>query len=252
MTRWTLSRDALIKLSWVSFSQAGLMIVGGMAFLPLQAQSQPEVPMPASTISTPTASNHITMHHTALENALLNSTQLTQWLDRFRPPNSGQPRSTGNGSSRSGGLRCNADEPAMQPLLPADNYGWSLAEQPEIFVDVSGTTARQALLIMRSEDGSDYRQAFVPVPKAAGFSGFSLPDSAPLATDQTYQWSLSFICGEYFTLSDPMINGWVRRTESSPAIEQLLSEGSLQEQVQWLSENGYWYDLTARIVPIAQ
>jgi len=146
-------------------------------------------------------------------------------------------------------LRCSATEPAIQPLLPVGKYGWSLAEHPEIFVDVSGTTAQQALLVMRSEDGLDYRQAFLPVPEAEGFSGFSLPEGTqPLATNQTYQWSLSFICGDYFTLNDPTITGWVRRIDTSPAIEQAVSTGSPQEQAQWLSENGYWYDLTAMVV----
>ncbi len=253
MTRWIFNRDALERFPWRSFLWISLLTVGEMLLLPLQSQALPDPPTPetAATESS-VVLEQVSMspsNHSSLDQAVLSSTQLGQWLDWFRPPSTGQPESTGNGSSRDGILRCSANEPAMQSLLPAGKYGWSLAEQPEIFVDVSGTTARQALLIMRSEDGLDYRQAFLPVPEIDGFSEFSLPaEAGPLTTNQTYQWSLSFICGDYFTLNDPTIAGWVRRIDSTPAIEQVLSEGSLQEQAQWLSENGYWYDLTARVV----
>ncbi|MEL7331886.1 MAG: DUF928 domain-containing protein, partial [Cyanobacteria bacterium J06560_2] len=185
--------------------------------------------------------------------ALLSTTQLGQWLDLFRPPRTGQPRTTGNGSSRDQ-LSCGPTEGAIRPLLPAGKYGWSLEERPEIFVDVAGTSAREAIMIVRSEDGSDLRKALISIPdigtRPHSFVGFRLPDEAePMQIDQTYQWSLSFICGEYFTLNDPTITGWVRRVEAPSQIEQTLGvEPSAEMEAQWLSENGYWYDLTARVI----
>lgn len=247
-TRLIFSRDALKRLSWRSFLGIGLCAVGETMLFSSQAQAQPELLVPEMILPESAVSTQVSTHHSS-NYAVLGATQLGQWLDWFRPPSTGQPRSTGNGSSREGLLRCSATEPAIQPLLPVGKYGLSLAEHPRIFVDVSGTTAQQALLVMRSEDGLDYRQAFLPVPEAEGFSEFSLPEGTqPLATNQTYQWSLSFICGDYFTLNDPTITGWVRRIDTSPAIEQAVSAGSPQEQAQWLSENGYWYDLTAMVV----
>ncbi|NJM97740.1 MAG: DUF928 domain-containing protein [Phormidesmis sp. RL_2_1] len=187
-----------------------------------------------------------------IQQSSLSSTQLSEWLRRFRPPRSGQPLTTGNGSSRDG-LRCNAAEPSMQPLLPADKYGWSLEARPEIFVDISETSATQALLIMRGENDTDYLLARLPITNTNGIVGFRLPDHVPaLIPNQTYQWSLSFICGDYFTLNDPTITGWVRHIEKSPESEQVLNTRSAQEQAEWLSENGYWYDLAALLVAASE
>ena len=164
------------------------------------------------------------------------------------PPQEGKPRSTSNGSSRDQ-RSCNASEPVMQAQLSPDRYGLTLEARPKIFVETQGTSARQALLIMRSKDSEGqtyYRQAVLPVSDTQGLSGFQLPeDSLPLEIGQTYAWSLSFLCGEFSTPNDPTFTGWVRRMERTPEAEQILDTASVEDQAHWLSENGYWYDLIA-------
>lgn len=184
----------------------------------------------------------------SVSSQLLSATQLGQWLRRFRPPQEGQPRSTANGSSRDQ-HSCNANEPAMQAQLSPNKYGLTLERHPTIFVDTRGTSAQQALLIMRSQDRDGqmyYRQATLPVSDTEGLSEFRLPEEIPpLEIDKTYAWSLSFLCGDFSTPSDPTFTGWVRRTEKTPEAEEILNKTPFEAQAYWLSENGYWYDLIA-------
>lgn len=206
--------------------------------LPVMAQ-QNNAPSSASP-STSTARTELSSRSTLLETV----------LERFQPPATGAPDSgtVGNGSSREG-FRCSMNEPFMQPLLPNERYGLTFAERPEIFVNIPSTSAKEVLLVFRNEADTDHRQVFLPVPETVGMVGFQLPDTIDgLAIGQTYRWSLTFICGHYFTLNDPSITGWVRRVESTPEADQVLAERSPDDQLEWFSENGHWYDLTQQLV----
>lgn len=161
----------------------------------------------------------------------------------FQPPDGGAPDNTGNGSSRNE-YRCPDDQVAMRPLLPDSGYGLTFQERPEIFVEISETSAQTALLVFRSTTGTFYYDAQLPIQAIDGIARFQLPEEAPaLEPNQTYQWALSFICNEHFSLNDPTITGWVNRQVLSADTKQTIATYRNDEHIQWLGENGYWYDL---------
>ena len=105
------------------------------------------------------------------------------------------------------------------------------------------------LLVFRNESRTDFQEVILPIQSTNRIKKFQLPaETHGLSTGETYQWSLSFICGDYFTLNDPSITGWVRRTEITPEIQQILAEPSRQRQAEWLGNNGYWYDLVSQLI----
>lgn len=176
---------------------------------------------------------------------LIDSEEVKGWLELFRPPDSGRPDDTTNGSSRDG-LRCLAEEPLMQPFLPEEPYGLTLQARPEIAIDIPATSARQVLLAFRNESGSAVHRVILPVPATAGLASFRLPDNVPsLEPAQTYRWSLTFICGEYYRPGNPAVTGWVRRMLPTAETNEIMATRSPAEQARWLSENGYWYDLSS-------
>lgn len=171
--------------------------------------------------------------------------ELEQWLTEFKPPGIGRPERTGNGSSRRP-LNCSPDEPVVTPLLPADRFGLTLQERPQIFVDISATSAKQVFLTFRGESTEDYHQTMLPIADQVGRVGFGLPNDVPALTPGvTYQWSLTLVCGDFITLNDPIVTGWVHRTEPDPGQPAAHTLGS---RAQWLSEHGYWYDLVDLVV----
>lgn len=205
----------------------------------------------AQTTSNPSTSRPSTSSSPSTNSST--SSGWTNWLRFFRPPTTGVPSSTGNGSSREG-LRCSVDDPFMQPILPDPKdglYGFTLEQRPEIFVEIPKTSAQKALLVFRHETDGDTQRVFLPIP-AMGSEGatvsFRLPDEVPgLLIGETYQWSLTFICGDYYSLNDPTVIGWVQRQEQTAELDEVLGTRSPQAQIEWLGENGYWYDLVARL-----
>lgn len=164
----------------------------------------------------------------------------SNWLTQFKPPDVGRPETAGNGSSRRP-LSCSPDEAVMTPLLPADRFGLTLKDHPQIFVDMPETSAKQVFLTFRGESTEDYHQTLVPITNQTGWVGFGLPDNAPALTPGvTYEWSLTLICGDFMTLNDPIVTGWVHRAEVDTS---QTMDNAPEAMAQWFSENGYWYDL---------
>lgn len=224
---------------WARFSQFALVsgTVFSLGITPSVAQSIAQ----ASPFSQESAQENSTQR-------LLEPVEVSGWLDLFRPPNTGRPKDTTNGSSRDG-IRCLVEEPLMQPLLPEGRYGLTTKARPGIVVDIPETSAQQVLLSIRNESDNSVYQAMLAIPETSGPVSFRLPEDAPpLAIDQTYRWSLTFICGDYYTPGDPAVVGWVRRVEPSAEMTESMAARSPDEQAQWLSENGYWYDLSDYIL----
>ncbi|MEM9215124.1 MAG: DUF928 domain-containing protein [Cyanobacteria bacterium P01_F01_bin.150] len=249
-------RRTVITSSWVKLALSLAIVAPTLVSVPdAIAQSRP--PQRASKHSSsnqPSSSQTTSSRSTANPSPNASTTSgWGNWLRLFRPPNTGVPSNTGNGSSRDI-LRCSYDEPLMQPILPAPEdgaYGLTLKARPEVFVEIPHTSAQEALLVFRNEANGDVQRVFLPIPTAeneAAMVSFRLPDESPgLVVGETYQWSLTFICGDYFTLNDPTIIGWVQHQEKTAEIDELLTERSPQAQMEWLGINGYWYDLVDRL-----
>lgn len=161
--------------------------------------------------------------------------------DGFEPPGDGEPEETSGAGSRDG-RACTVDEPAIRPLMPARNFGLTLADHPTVFAHLPETSAKQVALIVTDEAGTYYERAFLPIPDG-DIAAFSFPPNfAPLTVGSNYQWRLVVVCGETVDPDDPVLSGWIQRT-ARPFEPPRLSQRSPIEQAQWYAQNGYWYDL---------
>ncbi|MEM7065356.1 MAG: DUF928 domain-containing protein [Cyanobacteria bacterium P01_B01_bin.77] len=157
----------------------------------------------------------------------------------FEPPGDDRPDNTRAGGSRND-LACNADEPPIQALLPVSQYALTRQARPEIFVQLTDTSANSAVLVFEDRQADYYERVVVSIPEGESFVNWSLPDSAAaLVVGKNYRWSVSLICDQFLRPNDPVLSGWVQRTEADNLLLNLDGEAYAQA----LAAEGYWYDL---------
>lgn len=170
--------------------------------------------------------------------------------NNFEPPGDDAPDSTVGAGSRTNSA-CPGDEGNLRSHMPERNYGLTTKDQPGIYVQLSNTTAQQVVLAFRNEANTYYERAFLPLPdidsQAETLIRFALPDQAPpLAVGENYHWTLVLVCGETVQPDDPILTGWVQRTATFPS--RPIKHGA----VEWLAQNGYWYDLLDALYRVSQ
>jgi hypothetical protein len=169
----------------------------------------------------------------------------------FRPPKTQAPRTSTGGASRDAST-CGADmsattEASVTPLLPKTNIGLTLAERPPILVYVPQTKAKKALFALRDEQGQQYYQTTLALPKKPGVIEIQLPSSvSALKISKNYQWSLVMICTEELEPDSPWVSGWIRRVES----ERSFNSQSSLEVASQLASMGIWYDSLATLAEL--
>lgn len=176
------------------------------------------------------------------ENTNTNSDQKIVFLDNFEPPGEGKPKDTGVGGSRDG-KRCSAAQRPIRALMPKGNFGLTFQAQPNIYLYLPETSAKQVVLAVQDEAGTEYARTFLPIEINNNIASFALPQTKiSLTPGKNYQWKISVICGEYLKPGDPTFSGWVQRVKSIDTQKQ-LGEKTANEQIQYLGQHGYWYDL---------
>ena len=162
------------------------------------------------------------------------------FLDDFEPPGDDKPKDTGAGGSRDG-AKCNTDEQPIRALMPKGNYGLTSKPQPNIYLHLPQTSAKQVVLAIQDEAGTEYERAFLPIETNNNIASFSLThNKMTLQADKNYQWKISVVCGEHLKPGDPIFTGWVQRVKPSNPNKLLDDNG---EQIRYLGEQGYWYDM---------
>lgn len=149
------------------------------------------------------------------EEALEDSEKTTDLLEMFNPPGDGAPEDTEVGGTRNSDS-CLPEEPSIRVLMPKNNYGLTLKKLPQIYLDLSQTSAKRVLVTFKDETGIYYETALLPieVKKSRDLASFTLPNSvAPLEIGKNYQWFITVICDRYVKPSDPTFSSWVRRVE---------------------------------------
>ncbi|MGH1394591.1 MAG: DUF928 domain-containing protein [Trichormus sp.] len=169
----------------------------------------------------------------------------------FKPPKTQAPKTSTGGASRDAST-CGADmsattEASVTPLLPKTNIGLTLAERPPILVYVPQTKAKKALFALRDEQGGQYYQTTLALPKKPGVIEIQLPSSvSALKIGKNYQWSLVMICTEELEPDSPWVSGWIRRVES----ERSFNNQSSLEVASQLANMGIWYDSLATLAEL--
>lgn len=171
-----------------------------------------------------------------------NSQEKIVFVDDFEPPGDDKPKDTGAGGSRDG-LRCSATQPPIQALMPSGNFGLTYSPQPNIYLYLPQTNAKQVVLAIQDEAGTQYARAFLPIETNSDIASFSLPeDKISLRSGKNYQWKISVICGEHLKPGDPTFTGWLQKVEPTDTQKQLTVNPD-KEQIRSLGERGYWYDM---------
>lgn len=166
---------------------------------------------------------------------------------KFRPPKTSKPKDSSGAGSRDG-LRCPYEAP-IQVLMPRGNYGLTYQERPSIYIKLADKTkAQKVVLAFYNETLKSYQRAFLPI-NSSGIVRFSLPlDKKALVPGRDYQWSLAVVCGNSLQPDDPVFKGWVQRVARIPYIENLNQQKSIIEQITWLADKGFWYDMLDVII----
>lgn len=170
------------------------------------------------------------------------------------PPDEEQPDKTTGAGSRDD-RQCSQDaqnysaqtesqQPALQALVPKDNYGLTFSERPTFWVYIPKTSAKQIVLSIKEEGIKHHAQIFLPITGVSGIIGLTpSEDSKSLEIGKNYQWAVVMVCGDQPSPNDPVITAWVKRVAQSQQIDSSLN---LLEQAIRYGKKGMWYDaLTA-------
>jgi Domain of Unknown Function (DUF928) len=169
----------------------------------------------------------------------------------FKPPKDGAPKNT-NGAATRDGKTCLSDSSQTGkltvPILPRSHYGLTLSSRPEFLIYKIKTSAKQMLFSLKSEDGEQVYQAFLPLPSETGVVSINMPDDAPeLAANKKYKWTMAIICGKALRPDSPTIEGWIQYIPKSPALSAKLQASTPFDRIVVYGENGIWYDMVSSL-----
>jgi hypothetical protein len=168
----------------------------------------------------------------------------------FQPPKEGAPKVTTGAATRDGGACANNNSLDSQkrsalPILPQAQSGLTFASRPTFLAYVPPeTSAKQMFFSLKSEDGDQIYQTFLPLTSDQGLVAVSLPSAAPeLAVDRNYKWSMAIVCGQALRPDSPRIEGWVKRVARSSEISTKLQTLTPLDRVALYGQYGIWYDM---------
>ncbi|WP_414552431.1 DUF928 domain-containing protein [Anabaena sp. CCY 0017] len=171
-------------------------------------------------------------------------------LLRFKVPNVRGSRNLEAGAARG---QCSPQGiSAVLPAKPATMrtrqipVELTLSDRPTFFVNVSETTAKQALFLLRNEAGDEILlEKNLNLTANKGIMSYTLPDDfSGLEIGQKYRWRLTLLCdpkgGD--RSGDPVASGWIERVEPTPDVAQQLESATETERTVIYADNGYWHD----------
>lgn len=164
------------------------------------------------------------------------------------PPDDKKPEDTSGAGSRrdrqcpQDATFATANTPSNQlvSLVPASNFGLTLAERPTFWVYLPKTSAQQVVLSLKAGN-RHHSQTLIQIAGEPGVIGIKPSDDSPaLQVGKTYQWALVLVCGERPGPNDPVIVAWVRRV-ALPQPQNHFNQEALK-QANWYGRQGIWYD----------
>lgn len=161
----------------------------------------------------------------------------------------GRPGRRVGGGSRS---PCPAIEPPLTALMPASNWGRTIAERPTFwfYIPYSPQQAPAGEFVLQEEKGNDvYRTSFT-LPKTPGFVSFNTPpQAAPLEINQWYRWYFKVYCEPQTSSTPVFVEGWVQRVERTAELDRQLKAAEL-EDYRIYAVNGLWFDALAHLAEL--
>ena len=164
------------------------------------------------------------------------------------------PRRTAGAGVR-GAPACITTHPdqTLVALMPNDRVSLTASGQPSFFIFIPPNTAPEGVfeLHLDQEQAGSYVERLTLSGKP-GLVEVSVPPEIALQPDQSYFWRFSLVCDSRAPENNAIVQGYVQRTELSPAqmaeLEQ-ITPGTLAE-AEFYAENGIWHEATAILYDI--
>lgn len=188
-----------------------------------------------------------------LESALSAPSSLAGKKVIFKPPTTPAPRTTVGGATRGGkcGDIASQTNLGITPILPQTHHGLTLAPRPTFLVYFPTSSSKQIFFSIKSEDGEQEYQTYLPTPSETRIVAIQLPNVAPdLIVDKKYKWSLSMVCGLALRPSDPTVGGWVQRIATPQELSAQLKTSNPIAQITLYGEQGIWYDMISSLLAL--
>ncbi|GAB4196656.1 MAG: hypothetical protein Fur006_44370 [Coleofasciculaceae cyanobacterium] len=181
---------------------------------------------------------------------------------QYRPPiGIGTPARTEGGGTRSGSTS-NQTCPLVSgkpltALVPSNRFGVTVAPHPTFFVYMPAVSSQATPLSVEFDlqdgDGNVVYKSTFKTSGKPGVLTLTLPSQAgltPLAIGQDYKWSFTVMCRSDERSQDVTVEGWVRRVELNPGLNNRLQQASPQQQVELYAEAEIWHDALATLVQL--
>ncbi|MEA5568471.1 DUF928 domain-containing protein [Anabaena sp. UHCC 0399] len=175
--------------------------------------------------------------------------RLQNWQisQKFIPPNRQAPRTTAGGGSR--GDSCDlASNETLQPLIPQNKLGLTLAERPTLYWFVPQISVPTAHFSILDDKGIVYATT-VKLPNKPGIIGFTLPSNAPsLKVGKQYHWYFAIACNPEEPEKEMTVDGWIERIQTTSALSQQLARTNPQQLSQVYANAGIWHEALHTLV----
>lgn len=181
---------------------------------------------------------------------IVNINQVAQ----FMPPRGiGAPSRTAGGGSRDTGCG-NSEEisgsplRALVPSLPeSNNWAVTVAANPQFFVYVPKSSARNAEFALKDEDQNDVYRTKLPISGQEEIIEIRLPENTSLQVGKRYSWYFSMFCNTRDRSQNPSINSWSLRTELNSNLSAKIKQAAPIERYKLYAQNGIWHEAVATL-----
>lgn len=175
----------------------------------------------------------------------------------FTPPKEVGNAPTGEttgGATRNGG-QCNAyttnhNAQIATPLLPKGYPGLTVKERPTFFAYVPQTGATEASFTLLNSSGNLIYRRKVALPFKGGMVSISLPKTvSALEVGQNYKWFLEIHCLPTIDPDNPVVDGWVSRTQINTSLaRELEGAKTFHDRAVAYARAGIWYEAVSNMV----
>jgi len=178
----------------------------------------------------------------------------------FLPPEGVGSAPTGEttgGATRNGG-QCDAramdthdkSQEVARPLLPKSFPVLTVKERPTFFAYVPKTGAKEASFTLLDVSGNLIYRTKVALPVQGGMMSISLPKTiSALEVGQNYKWFLEIHCLPNIDPDNPVVDGWVSRTQvNSSLARELAAAKTPSDRAAAYARAGVWYEAVSNLV----
>ncbi|HIK05709.1 MAG TPA: DUF928 domain-containing protein [Trichormus sp. M33_DOE_039] len=181
------------------------------------------------------------------ESPLTQKFQHWEISQKFIPPNRKAPQTTAGGGSR--GDSCDlASKEILQPLIPQNKLGLTLAERPTFHWFVQQMSIQTAHFAILDDKGIVYTTT-VKLPNKAGIISFTLPNDAPsLKVGKQYHWYFAIACDSEDSEKEITTDGWIERIQLTPTLSKQLARSHPKQLSQVYATAGIWHEALHTLV----